>query len=66
MLGSYRRGVAEEGLGFFLQQIRELRLVQVVVYGVFYGVLVVDVDTALQSELQVGFHLAKKRQAIKH
>lgn len=65
-LGSYRRGVVEEGLGFFLQQIRELRLVQVVIYGVFYGVLVVDIDETLQGELQVGFHLAKKGQATKH
>lgn len=66
MLSSYRHSVVEEGFGGLLQQLRELSLAQVVIYGVLYGILVVDVDGTLQGELQVGFHLARKGQAARH
>lgn len=66
MLGSYRHISVQEGLGVLLQQLRELGPVQVVIYrGALHGVLVVDVDDALQGELQVGFHFAREKRAEK-
>lgn len=64
--GSHRQGVGEEGLGGLLQQLRKLRLAQEVIPGVLDGILVVDVDGALQSELQVSLHLAKEGKTAKH
>ena len=51
-----RQGVGEEGLGVLLQQSGKLIPAQVIIHWVPDGVVMVDVDGALQRELQVSLH----------
>lgn len=63
---AHRQGVGEEGLGILLQQSGKLIPAQVIIHWVPDGVVMVDVDGALQRELQVGLHCTGKQKAAKH